>query len=81
MNAKPLEKEFQYYLKNQEALLLKYNGRVIVIKDEAVIGDYSSEVEALMETKKAHPVGTFLIQKCSPGSLDYTETYHSNVSF
>ena len=76
-----LEKEFKYYLDNQEELLKKFSGRFIVIKGEEVLGDYDSEVEALLESRKKHEVGTFLIQKCTPGEEDYTETYHSRVVF
>ena len=74
-----LEQEFKYYLKNQDELLKKFNGRFIVIKGDKVLGDYSSEIEALSETRKSHEVGTFLIQKCTPGNNAYTETYHSRV--
>jgi hypothetical protein len=76
-----LEKEFKYYLKNQDELLKKFNGRYIVIKNETVLGDYGSEIEALEVTKEKHEVGTFLIQKCTPGNIDHTETYHSRVVF
>jgi hypothetical protein len=74
-----LEKEFQYYLSNQDEFLKKYLGKTIVIKGEKVIGSYDSEVEALIETRKTNELGTFLIQKCTPGTDDYTETYHSRV--
>tara|TARA_R110002050_G_scaffold32401_7_gene83500 strand:+ start:1589 stop:1828 length:240 start_codon:yes stop_codon:yes gene_type:complete len=74
-----LEKEFKYYLENQEEFLKQYKGRFIVIKSNKILGDYSSEIEALAETRKTHELGTFLIQKCSPGNNDYTETYHSRV--
>lgn len=74
-----LEKEFKYYLNNQDELLKKFNGRFIVIKGDKVLGDYYSEIEALSETRKSHEVGTFLIQKCTPGNNAYTETYHSRV--
>ena len=37
----PLEKEFKYYIDNQDRLLEKYNGRILVIKDNKVLGDYS----------------------------------------
>lgn len=74
-----LEQEFKYYLKNQDELLKKFNGRFIVIKGDKILGDYSSEIEALSETRKSHEVGTFLIQKCTPGNNAYTETYHSRV--
>ena len=76
-----LEKEFNYYLQHQKELIGKYNGKFIVIKGDAVIGDYESEPEAVEETSKQHELGTFLVQKCEPGSESYTYTYHSSVSF
>jgi hypothetical protein len=76
-----LKQEFKYYLEHQEELLLSYSGKVVVIMNESVLGAYDSELEALTITKKDHEIGTFLIQRCSPGSIDYTETYHSRVSF
>jgi len=76
-----LEKEFKYYLDNQEELLKKYSGRVIVIVGEKVIGDYSTEIEAYTETIKTHKVGTFLIQLCVPGRDSYTQTFHSRAIF
>jgi len=76
-----LEKEFKYYLKHQKELLKKYNGRVIVIIGEKVIGDYDTEAEAYTETIKSHALGTFLIQICTPGSDTYTQTFHSRAVF
>ena len=79
--AKGLEKEFQYYLDNQEDLVKQYNGKFIVIKNFKVIGAYNTELEAIQETTKEHELGTFLVQKCEPGSDSYTQTYHSRVAF
>ena len=76
-----LEKEFKYYLDNQSALVKQYKGKFIVIKDCSVIGSFDSELAAIQETSKKHPLGTFLVQKCEPGSDNYTQTYHSRVSF
>ena len=76
-----LEKEFDYYLEHQDELIKEYNGKFIVIKDDAVIGEYESELEAVEETSKRHELGTFLVQKCVPGSESYTHTYHSRVMF
>lgn len=78
---KPLEKEFKYYIKHQDELVKQYNGKFIVIKNRKVIGEYDSELEAIKETTKEHELGTFLIQKCEPGSKSYTQTYHSRVAF
>jgi hypothetical protein len=76
-----LEKEFKYYIDNQKELLNTYNGLYIVIKDNEVIGSYSSELEALLFTQKTEEIGTFLIQFCSPGENAYTQTFHSRVAF
>lgn len=78
---KPLEKEFEYYLAHQDELVKQYNGRVIVIKDQKVIGDYDTEFEAVEETSKTQKPGTFLVQKCEPGTDAYTATFHSRVAF
>ena len=76
-----LEKEFEYYQQNQKKFVEKYNGRFIVIHGESVIGDYGSELEAYNESKKKYEVGTFLIQRVSPGTDNYSQSYHSRVTF
>lgn len=76
-----LEKEFQFYLNNQERLVKEYNGKYIVIKGDEVLGAYDTEADAYFETTKQHEAGTFLIQLCQPGDEAYTETYHSRVAF
>lgn len=76
-----LKKEFDYYLKNQSDLVKKYNGKYIVIVGEKVVGVYDSDADALIESQKKYELGTFLIQKCTPGTNDYTQTFHTRVAF
>jgi hypothetical protein len=78
-----LDKEFQWYLENQNKLLKKYNGRVVVIKGEQVVGDYDNYEEALLDSVnvKKYELGTFLIQECTEGEDAYTQTFHSRVIF
>ncbi len=76
-----LEQEFEYYKKNQEKLVKKYNGKYIAIVGKKVIGVFDNELEAYTHAKEQHPVGTFLIQYCSPGKENYTQTYYSRVAF
>jgi hypothetical protein len=78
---KPLEREFCYYIKNQNDLVKRYNGKYVVIKNEKVIGAYDDEVEAIEKTSEQHELGTFLVQKCEPGKESYTQTFHSRVAF
>lgn len=76
-----LESEFKYYLANQNELVQQYNGKYIVIKNCTVIGSYDSDFEAVEKTSLNHEIGTFLVQKCEPGTESYTQTYHSRVAF
>lgn len=76
-----LVREFEYYLENQQELVRQYNGKYIVIIGETVVGSYEKQDQALFETQKEYELGTFLIQKCSIGSEDYTQTFHSRVVF
>jgi len=75
-----LEKQFEYYLTNQDEIATKYPGKFIVIKNCSVIGVYDSEFEAINETTKKHELGTFLVQKSETGTNNYTQTYHSRVA-
>lgn len=72
-----LKKEFKYYVDHQDELVAKYNGKVLVIKDQTVLGVYDSELKAVENTKKDFPIGTFLVQKCVPGK----SSFHSRVVF
>jgi hypothetical protein len=76
-----LKKEFEFYIANQADLVQKFNGRVIVIKDGQVLGDYENELQAVNETQKKHKLGTFLVQPVSPGNTGYAQTFHSRVAF
>lgn len=75
-----LQKEFEYYLQNQDELLEKYEGRYIVVKDDVVLGAFDTEMDALREISKKYELGTFLVQKCDWGDASYTQTYHSRVA-
>jgi hypothetical protein len=77
----PLEREFEYFLTHQDELVREHRGKFVVIKDEKVIGVYPSEFGAVEETAKDHELGTFLVQRCEPGSESYTQSFHSRVLF
>ena len=79
--SKELHEEFQFYLKHQDELVKKYDGKYVVIKNGEVLGAYDEELAAVTETQKSHELGTFLVQKVSPGAEDYTQTFQSRVVF
>lgn len=76
-----LEKEFQYYLDNQEDFVKKYLNKFLVIKNQEVVGVYDTKEEAYDDSTSKFELGTFLIQKCLPGTLGHTQTFHSQVLF
>ena len=75
INIMALEKEFHWYLNNQNDLVKQYDGRFLVIIDEEVVDNYENFEEALYQSVEKHKVGTFLIQKCTEGEEAYTTTY------
>ena len=77
MNA-VLNKEFRYYLDNQDEFVKMYNGKYLVIKDDAVVETFDTEDDAYFASIKKYEPGTFMIQKCSPGDKDYTQQFHNN---
>jgi hypothetical protein len=76
-----LEKEFNFFIRNQEKLVKKYKGKHIAIKGNKILGEYNSLSEAVKETAKHEKLGTFLIQKCESSKKAYTQTYHSRAKF
>jgi len=76
-----LEKEFYYFIDNQDKLVHLYNGKYLVIKGDTVVGIFNTEIEAYLESVDKFGLGNFLIQKCVPGKEAYTQTFHSRVAF
>jgi hypothetical protein len=77
----PLQAAFDYYLAHQAELVEMYEGRVIVIKDNKVLGAYDDDASAVFETQRHHELGTFLVQRVSGGNSAYSQTFHSRVAF
>ncbi len=75
----PLSSEFAYYRAHQEELVREHRGKVIVIKDQRVIGVYDDQVQAVQASRRAHELGTFLVQRVEPGEEAYSQTFHSRV--
>lgn len=74
-----LQEMFQFYLDNQNELVKQYDGKYLVIKDNAVVGVYDNESDAYFESEEKYGLGNFLLQKCSEGDKDYSATFHSRV--
>ena len=79
MSMSNLEKEYEYYRTNQQSLAEKHRGRVLVIKDQEIIGIFDSEVDAVEATKKDHSLGSFLVQRCETPEESSPQVFHSRV--
>ncbi len=75
-----LDQEYQYYKSNQKEFLGKYTNKILVIKNQEIVGVYDTEAEAYSEAINKYELGTFLIQKCVPDK-ENTQTFHSRVNF
>ena len=69
-----IDKQFQFFLKNQESFVKEYPGRFIVICGEEVKGDFESALDAYFYARKNFEPGSFLIQLCVGGMEAYTAT-------
>ena len=63
VNMSSLIKELQFYKQNKADLLVKYEGKYVVIVGENVVGSYDSYQEAVTASVEKYEPGTFFIQR------------------
>lgn len=71
------EAELRFFITHQKEFVEKYNGKVLVLRGDELVGVYGSPLEAYTEAQKQFPLGTFMIQPCAPGPEAYTVTLHT----
>ena len=71
--------ELSFFIENQDALVVKYPGKVLAIKGKEIIGVFDSALDAYLETQKTYTPGSFMIQPCEPGPSAYTAIINSNM--
>jgi hypothetical protein len=69
--------ELDFFIANQEELVKKHFGRILVIKGKTIVGVYDTALDAYIETQKEHKLGTFMLQPCERGTEAYTVTINS----
>lgn len=74
-----LDKEYDYFLSHEKELKEKYLGKVVVIRDNTILGYYDSENEAIADTEKKFPLGTFLVKKIEEARDGKIMRFHSRV--
>lgn len=70
----PLKKNLEWYIANQKDLSAKYDGKILLIADQNLIGAFDSMEDAYVEGAKRFEIGAFSLQPCSPDPDSYTLT-------
>jgi hypothetical protein len=73
----PLKKDLEWYITNQRELSEKYNGKILLIVNQQLIGAFGSMQEAYAIAIEGYALGSFSLQPCSPDSDSYTLTLYS----
>jgi len=73
----PLKKNLDWYIANQQELAAKYNGKVLLIVDQTLIGAFDSMENAYTTALRSYALGSFTLQPCSPDADSYTLTLYS----
>jgi hypothetical protein len=73
----PLKRNLDWYIANQKELSAKYNGKILLIVDQKLVGDFGSMDEAYATALKTYQLGSFTLQPCSPDSDSYTLTLYN----
>ena len=73
-----VNKNYQYYLDNQEEFNAKHLNKYIIIKDESIFGVYDN-LEEVISAAKVLQAGTYIIQLCKKDSD--IQTFHTRVRF
>jgi hypothetical protein len=70
-------KNLDWYIANQKELAAKYNGKILLIVDQALVAAFDSMNDAYVSAIKSYSPGTFTLQPCSPDSESYTTMFYT----
>ena len=73
-----INKNYDWFKKNLNELVKKYNGLYVVVKNNSVIASYNSFDEAFVDMSEKEQPGTFIIQLCTLDSEKTTQTFFTN---
>ena len=66
-----MSEDFAWFREHYTEFQDKYGKSFIAIKDKKILGVYDSYGVGVRETAKTEPLGTFIVQECSPDSVAY----------
>lgn len=66
-----MNEDFAWFKEHYTEFQEKYGKSFIAIKNKKVLGVYESYGVGVKETAKSEPLGTFIVQECSPNYVAY----------
>lgn len=72
MNEQLQETDYKWFLDNYRQLYAQYGESYLAIKGQKVLGSYDTYAEALHQTEKTEPLGSFIVQYCNGKENGYT---------
>lgn len=69
--------DFKWFKENRRSLFLQYGDTYLAIKNQTVIGSFSSYAEGVRTISKIEPLGTFIVQHCTHDESGYTNHIYS----
>ncbi len=69
---KERKEDFDYFVNHYQELYDEYGHKFIAIKNSKILGIFDTEIEAITEMSKKHPLGTFIVQECNGDESGYT---------
>lgn len=66
--------DFDYFVNNYDDLYAKYGHKFIAIKNQKILGAYSSVLDGINSLSAEYEVGSYIIQECTGDKSAYRTT-------
>lgn len=64
--------DFHWFLENYDSFYQRYGVSYLAIQNHIILGVYNGMREAIDETSKQYPLGSFIVQFCNGDESAYT---------
>ena len=71
------DRDYDWFMNHYTCLYEKYGETYLAIKNQSVIGVYSSYAEGVRKTSENEELGTFIIQRCTENKSDLINYIYS----